>query len=122
LADRINRYLIMKNVEIYDQYANVYLNNQTNELVVLNLNYNEELDTSLYTLVHSSSGFVISKGENLNTESALSLVEELYVESQNLGENYQEKNINLENGYVEMIISFNDGKKLNRVIYIKDNL
>jgi selenophosphate synthetase-related protein len=112
----------MKNVEIYDQYTNVYLNNQTNELIVLNLNYNEELDTNLYTLVNSSSGFVTSKGENLNTESALSLVEELYVESQNLGENYQEKNINLENGYVEMIISFNDGKKLNRVIYIKDNL
>lgn len=122
MADRINRYLIMKNVEIYDQYVNVYLDKQTNELVVLNLNYNEELDTNLYTLVHSSSGFVTSKGENLNTESALSLVEELYVESQNLGENYQEKNINLENGYVEMIISFNDGKKLNRVIYIKDNL
>jgi hypothetical protein len=112
----------MKNVEIYDQYANVYLNKQTNELTVLNLNYNEVLDTNLYTLVHSSSGFVTSKGEDLNIESALSLVEELYVESQNLGESYQEKNINLENGYVEMIISFNDGKKLDRVIYIRDNL
>ena len=112
----------MKNVEIYDQYANVYLNKQTNELTVLNLTYNEVLDTNLYTLVHSSSGFVTSKGEDLNIESALSLVEELYVESQNLGESYQEKNINLENGYVEMIISFNDGKKLDRVIYIRDNL
>jgi hypothetical protein len=89
---------------------------------VLNLNYNEELDTSRYTLTHSSSGFVTLKGTNLNTEDALNLVETLYTESQNFGQDYQEKNINLEKGYVEIVISFENGKFLNRVIYIKDNL
>ena len=73
-------------------------------------------------LENKISGFVTLKGTNLNTEDALNLVQELYIESQNLGKNYQEKNIDLEKGYVEMIISFENGKFLNRVIYIKDNL
>lgn len=122
MANRINRYLIMKNVEIYDQYLNVYLDNQTNNLTLLNLNYNEELDDSRYTLVHSSSGFTSIKAENIHVEDAVNLVESLYLESKNLGESYEDFSINLNEGYAEILIKFPNGEHLNRVIYIKDNL
>ena len=122
MANRINSNLIMKNVEIYDQYLNVYLDDQTNNLSLLNLNYNEELDNSRYTLVHHSSGFTLTKGENLNLNQAINLVSSIYLESQTLGESYEDLKINLNDGYAELLISFEDGKKLNRVIYIKDNL
>jgi len=112
----------MKNVEIYDQYLNVYLDNQTNNLVILNLNYNEQLDNSRYTLTHASSGFTVVKAENLDLNQAVNLVESIYLESQTVGESYEEFKVNLNDGYVELLISFEDGKKLNRVIYIKDNL
>lgn len=110
----------MKNVEIYDQYSDVYLDTQTNNLIVLN--YNQEIDKSRYTLVHPSSGFTVIKGEKLDLNQAINLVESIYLESQNLGESYEDFNINLKEGYAELLIFFNDGKKLNRVIYIKDNL
>jgi hypothetical protein len=112
----------MKNVEIYDQYSNVYLDNTTNELVKLDLTYNEKLDTDRYTIVHSSSSFVETKYINLNLDEALNTVNSLYLESQKMGINYEDKMIRLEEGYAELIIEFSDGKILNRVIYIKDNL
>lgn len=112
----------MKNVEIYDQYLNVYLDNQTNNLTLLNLNHNEELDNSRYTLVHPSSGFTSIKAENIHVEDAVNLVESLYLESKNLGESYEDFSINLNEGYAEILIKFPNGEHLNRVIYIKDNL
>lgn len=112
----------MKKVEIYDQYSNVYLDNQTNELVKLELKYNEKLDSERYTLVHSSHSLVEIKEKDLTHDQALELVKNLYTESQTLGINCEDKIIRLEDGYAELLISFEDSKKLNRVIYIKDNL
>lgn len=122
MANWFNSNLIMKNVEIYDQYLNVYLDKQTDSLTLLNLNYNEELDNSRYTLVYPSSGFTSIKAENLHTEDAINLVKSLYLESKNLGESYEDFSINLDKGYAEILIKFSDGEHLNRVIYIKDNL
>lgn len=108
-------------VDIYDQYSNIYADAQNNgALTEVILHYRETLDTSRYTLVHSSSASTITKGQNLTKEQAADLVTNLYVESQTLGTRYDDKLLNLNNGYAELVIHFDDGKVLNRVIYATD--
>jgi len=88
----------MKQVEIYDQYSEVY-------------------DGT--TLVHGGSGFTLVKGTFDNLEDAKSSVENLYNSSKLLG-SYEDKYVNFDRGYAELKINFADGRKLNRVIYIID--
>jgi hypothetical protein len=67
-------------VEIYDQYSAVYSDpNQNGALVSPVLGRFDVLDPSL-TLVHPSSGFTVLKGENLNDQDAIQLVNDLYNE------------------------------------------
>jgi len=108
-------------VDIYDQYSNIYADAQNNDtLTEVILHYRDVLDTSRYTLVHSSSAITKTVGENLTKEQAADLVTNLYVESQALGAKYDDKLLNLNNGYAELIVYFDDGKVLNRVIYATD--
>lgn len=92
----------MNKVETYDQYRHIYA---------------DPLDETS-TLLHSSSGFKIVNGEDLSEADAKVLVSSLYEESKTLGSSYYDKLLNLDNGYAELVITFADGKKLNRVIYI----
>lgn len=88
----------MKKVEIYDQYKNVY-------------------DNDGATLLHSSSGLTILEAEGLSEAEAFSKVEELYNLSKTIGVSYEDKLIKLESGYAELVITFDDKRVLNRVIY-----
>lgn len=106
-------------VEIYDQYVRVYSDNQNNnKLTEVPLFFGEVLDLSRYTLVHNSDASTVVMGSNLSNEEANKLVTELYIESLALGVKVDEKIINLNEGYAEMVITFNDGKVLNRVIHV----
>ena len=87
----------MKKVEIYDQYKEVIVDG---------------------TLVHPSSGFTLVEGEDLTESDAKVLVNSLYENSKTLGSSYYDKLVNIDNGYAELVITFADGKKLNRVIYM----
>lgn len=110
-----------KKVEIYDQYRNVYadtLNN--NELVCLSLNYKETVDTSRYTLVHQSSGFSTIEAEDLTETEAVIAVANLYNTAKVTGVSCTDKLVKLDEAYAEVLITFSDGRRLCRVIYIKD--
>ena len=106
-------------VEIYDQYSNIYLDNQTNELTPLYIQHHrgETLDTSRYTLVHAASGFTAVEATDLTLEEAKTVVENLYNVAKVTGTSYTDKIIDFDKGYAELVINFSDGKKLNRVIY-----
>ena len=106
-------------VEIYDQYSNIYLDNQTNELVPLNIQHHrgETLDTSRYTLVHGASSSTTVEATDLTFEEAKTVVENLYNVAKATGVSYTDRTIDYDKGYAELVINFSDGKKLNRVIY-----
>jgi len=55
---------------------------------------------------------------NLDDVTAHSFVTTLYEDSKNLGSSYIDRLIKPEDGYAEMIIYFNDGRVLNRVILL----
>jgi hypothetical protein len=109
-------------VEIYDQYSNIYSDNQTNELVTLNIQHHrgETLDTSRYTLVHPAVGVTTVEATDLTTQEAIQAVESLYNVAKVSGTSYEDKLVKLDKGYAELVINFSDGKRLNRVIYIKE--
>jgi hypothetical protein len=105
-------------VEVYDQYSNIYSDNQNNNaLTEVFLLYKETLDTSRYTLIHPSSGGTVTHGKDLAQEQAYDLVTQLYVDSLLQGVKVDEKIINLNQGYAEIVIYFDNGRVLNRVIY-----
>jgi hypothetical protein len=89
----------MKQVEIYDQYSNVY-------------------DTDGVTLLHASNGSTSVEGSFDTQQEANEFVETLYHDSKTLG-SYTDKIIKLDEGYAELVIVFADKKRLNRVIYTK---
>lgn len=91
----------MKNVNIYDSYARVF-------------------DTDGTTILHEANGSEITVFSNETFESACAKVEELFEESKTLGSSYTEVVSQPELGLVEIKIDFSDGKKLHRVIYLKD--
>lgn len=86
----------MKKVEIYNEY--------------------KELLNGQGTVVQPASGFVAVVQDNLDENSALDLVAELYEEAKILG-TYTDKIVKLNEGYAELSIIFPDGRELNRVIY-----
>lgn len=87
----------MKQVEIYDQFSNVY-------------------DADGETLLHASQGSVSIQGNFDTLEEAVTLVTSLYEDSKTLG-TYSDKIVKLNEGYAELNIEFADGRKLCRVIY-----
>jgi hypothetical protein len=89
----------MKQVEIYDQFNNVY-------------------DTDGVTLLHASNGSTSVEGSFETQEEANQLVETLYNDSKELG-SYTDKIVKLNEGYAELVIVFADKRRLNRVIYTK---
>lgn len=109
-------------VEIYDQYSDIYSDNQTNELVPLNIQYHrgETLDISRYTLVHPAVGMTTVEATDLTRSEALAVVESLYNVAKLSGVSYTDKLVKLDEGYAELVITFSDGKRLNRVIYTKE--
>jgi hypothetical protein len=109
-------------IEIYDQYANIYLDNQTNELTTVDVQWHrgETLDESRFTLVHPSSGSVTVQATDLTPEEAIIAVESLYNVAKLTGTSYVDKLLKLDEGYAELVITFSDGRKLNRVIYTKE--
>jgi len=111
------------NIEYYDQYTNIYLDNQTNELTPVEVQWHrgETIDTNRYTLVHSASAMVNVQAADLTPEEAIIAVQNFYNISKLLGDSYTDKLIKLDEGYAELVINFSDGKRLNRVISIKDN-
>lgn len=109
----------MKQIEIYDSYPPVYRDNTDNELKVVYTKHREILDTTRYTLVHPSSG-ASEFFESEDIIEAYSFVATLYEDSKNLGNSYIDRLIKPEDGYAELVIHFNDGKILNRVIYIRN--
>lgn len=111
----------MKKVEIYDQYSNIYADALNNgDLGMVELGFGELLDTSRYTLVHAGSGFTTVEATNLTETQAFSVVENLYNGSKTMGSSCTNKIVKLEQGYAEVVITFADGKRLNRVIYTVD--
>lgn len=88
----------MINVVIYDQYSNVYAEDGE-------------------TLLHASSGTTFLAGQYNTQEEAVVAVTGFYDQAKNLG-TYEDKLVILEKGYAELKIDFEDGRKLNRVIYI----
>lgn len=84
----------MKTVKIYDNYTS--------------------------TLIHECTGYTTTEASNISKSQALSLVENLYKNSKNMG-NYTDKIIKLDQGYAELKIDLLDGRSLNRVIYILEN-
>ena len=109
-------------VEIYDQYSDIYLDNQTNELTPLNIQWHrgETLDTSRYTLVHAASGFTAVEATDLTLQEAKTVVENLYNVAKATGTSYTDKLVKLDESYAEVVITFSDGKRLNRVIYMTE--
>jgi hypothetical protein len=109
-------------IEIYDQYSNIYSDSQTGELTPVNVQHyrGETLDTSRYTLVHAASSVVTEQAVDLTQEEAIAAVESLYNVAKVSGVSYEDKLIKLNEGYAELVINFSDGKRLNRVIYIKE--
>jgi len=109
-------------VEIYDQYSNVYQDNQTNQLTTLDIQWHkgETLDTSRYTLIHSASASTVTQATDLTPEEAITAVESLYNVAKVSGVSYTNKLLRLNEGYAELVINFSDGKRLNRVIYTKE--
>lgn len=109
-------------IEIYDQYSNIYLDNQTDELVTLDIQWHrgETLDTNRYTLVHAASGMTTTQATDLTPEEAITAVESLYNVAKVSGVSYTDKLLKLDEGYAELVINFSDGKRLNRVIYTKE--
>lgn len=107
-------------VEIYDQYKEIWLDNITNQLTEVATVVGQAVDTERYTLMFSGVGTTTVVAQNLNHEEACNLVTSLYVESTALGASYDDKRIRLNEGYAELLINFENGKKLNRVIYLKD--
>jgi hypothetical protein len=110
-------------IEIYDQYSDIYLDNQTEQLTPLNIQYHrgETLDTNRYTLVYTASGLTTTQATDLTQEEALQAVESLYNVAKVSGVSYEDKLIKLDEGYAELVITFSDGKRLNRVIYTKED-
>lgn len=108
-------------IKIYDQYRTIYSDNQDNgKLVELNLPVGVGVDTTRYTLVHLGIGESYNVEECNSFEEACNSVTNLYVEAKNLGVNYDDKLLKLNEGYAELIIYFSDGKILNRVIFIEE--
>jgi len=89
----------MKQVEVYDQYSNVY-------------------DADGVSLLHISNGSTSVVGTFDTQEEANEIVKELYRDSKTLG-SYTDKIIKIDEGYAELVIVFADKKRLNRVIFTK---
>jgi hypothetical protein len=87
----------MLNVEIYDQYSDVYAADGT-------------------TLLHASEGTTSLQNTVATQAEANILVSGLYDASKALG-THTDKIIKLDEGYAELKIVFADGRSLNRVIY-----
>lgn len=104
-------------VKIYDQYKDIYYDNVLNKLTTVHTTVGQPVDDSRYVLVHAGIGTTVVEGTNLTPEQAYNLVTDLYVESQALGQSFDDKLINLNIGYAEMVIYFDDGRILNRVIF-----
>jgi len=84
------------NVEIYDQYRNVL---------------NED-----GTLLHNSESSSSVQGTFSTAAEAVHKVTELYEQSKALG-THADRIVDLSKGYAELLITFPDKRKLNRVIY-----
>lgn len=108
------------NVETYDQYRTIYLDKVENKLTELYLALGEPLDLNRYSIKYVGIGNTITNGSKLTKEQAINLVTELYLESQTIGESYDDKLLKLNEGYAELIIYFSDGRILSRVIQIID--
>lgn len=106
-------------VEIYDQYKDIYLDSATNKLTEVNTVVGQPIDTSRYTLIHSGVGSTILLKDNVDFDEAVNIVTNVYIESQSLGISYDDKLLKLNEGYAELLVNFEDGKILNRVIYIR---
>lgn len=89
----------MKKVQIYDQYG--------------------ELKDSNDSLLLPTSGISYNIASNLTDIEANNLVVNLYNDAKLLG-SYEDKNINLDNGYAELNITLENNRKLCRVIYKTD--
>ena len=92
----------MKNVNVYDSYTRVFNQDGT-------------------TILHEASGSEITAFSDLSFEDASIKVGEIFEESKLLGSSYNEIVSQPELGRVEIRINFNDGRKLHRVIYLKDS-
>ena len=90
----------MKNVNIYDSYARVFNPNGT--------------------VLHEASDSEITVYSNENFENACAKVGELLEETKTLGSSYTEVVTQPELGVVQIKVDFPNGKKLHRVIYLKD--
>lgn len=90
----------MKNVNIYDSYARI-------------------LNTD-GTILHEASGSEMTVYSNESFENACAKVAELLEETKTLGSSYTEVVSQPELGVVEIKVDFPNGKKLHRVIYLKD--
>jgi len=106
-------------VEIYDQYKDIYLDNTTNKLTEVSTVVGQPIDTERYKLVHSGVGSTTVISEDITMEEACDLVTTVYLESRTLGISYDDKLLKLNEGYAELMINFEDGRILNRVIYLR---
>jgi hypothetical protein len=105
-------------IKIYDQYRTIYSDNQNNgKLVELDLPVGVNVDTSRYTITHLGIGETYVVEECNSFEEACNSVTNLYLEAKNIGINYDDKLLKFNEGYAELIIYFNDGRILNRVIF-----
>jgi len=108
------------NVEIYDQYRDIYFDNIDNRLTEVNTVVGQGIDIDRYSIVHRGVGSTVTIAENLSFEDACNLVTETYIESKTLGSSHDDKLLKLNEGYAELLISFDDGRRLSRVIYLKN--
>ena len=112
----------MKKVEIYDQYADIFADNENNNQLVTSFerDFEDEDVLTRYTLVHSGSGIATTEGENLTQAQANELVENLYNASTTIGISYQNNSVDFERGYASLKIQLTDGNRLVRIIHSTD--
>lgn len=81
--------------------------------------YNQKLNED-GTVMHPSSGLEFNACESAihDIEEAKSIVSNLLEQSKTQSVSFSEILINLENGYAELKITLENGRTLNRVIYI----
>ena len=105
----------MKVISIYDQYHPVY-KNTSNEMFFKYYRPGEAEDTSL-TLVHPQSAF--ETYDSLTDESMfINRITELFEQAKELG-SYQILHSKLNEGFVVIRITLNDGKVFDRNLNIK---
>lgn len=82
-----------------------------------------EIYTALYQNVNGKSvclsAFTNIDTSGLNKPDAIARVKQLYGELKLLGNSYKDVNVDLDNGYVELVIFFNENKNTVLRVYIK---